>query len=111
MKEKETTNGNFAGENPLQKINHNKIISDNSFAVGSGKLKVNLAFQNNRRKEFEDPASNETSLYFDLSTFNYHASYQFDDKNGWITSIGVNGMQQSNENKGIGNTYTGIQSV
>ncbi len=93
-------NGNFAGENPMQKINHNKIISDNSFAVGSGKLKVNLAFQNNRRREFEDPGSNEASLSFDLSTFNYHASYQFDDRNGWITSIGVNGMQQSNQNKG-----------
>ncbi|MBL7698746.1 MAG: TonB-dependent receptor [Chitinophagaceae bacterium] len=94
-------NGNFAGSNPYQKINHAKIVSDNSFKVGTGRLKVNLAFQDNRRREFEEPGSQETSLYFDLKTVNYHVSYQFHDHNGWITTVGLNGMRQSNANKGI----------
>jgi iron complex outermembrane receptor protein len=93
--------GNFTDSKPLQKINHTKIISDNTFAVGEGKIKLNLAWQRNKRREFEDPNSDITNLFFDLQTINYNLSYQFDDKDGWITSIGLNGMRQSNENRGL----------
>ena len=94
--------GSFVELTPTQHIRHTKVISDNMFNAGSGKIKLNLALQNNQRKEFESADNKDVPvLYFDLETFNYNASYQFDDKNGWITSIGLNGMRQQNENKGI----------
>jgi iron complex outermembrane recepter protein len=92
--------GNLVDLTPFQKINHTKIIADNLFNVGTGKIKLNLGLQQNRRREFESRGEMDPSLYLDLNTFNYNTSYQFDDKNGWITSVGVNGMRQVNKNKG-----------
>ena len=86
---------------PYQHIRHFKVIADNSFKVGSGKLSLNLGWQRNQRQEFGDPDNPaQYGLYFDLKTFNYNTAYHFDDKNGWTTSIGIGGMQQSNQNKG-----------
>ena len=87
---------------PYQHIRHFKVITDNSFKAGSGKITVNLAWQRNQRQEFGNPDDpDEKSLYFDLKTFNYNAAYHFDDKKGWNTSIGIGGMQQNNQNKGV----------
>lgn len=87
---------------PYQHIQHTKLISDNSFKIGSGRLTLNLGLQRNQRQEFgnaDDPG--EKSLYFDLKTFNYNTAYHFNDHNGWTTVIGIGGMAQENENKGI----------
>ena len=87
---------------PFQHVNHFKVIADNSFKAGSGKITLNLALQRNQRQEFGNPDDpQEKSLYFDLRTFNYNTAYHFDDKKGWTTSVGVGGMQQSNQNKGV----------
>ncbi len=86
---------------PNQRVQHNKIVSDNSFSIGKNRLKVNLAFQNNKRQEFgnaEEP--DEKELFFDLNTFNYNLQWQLPEMKEWHTTIGVNGMQQSNTNKG-----------
>jgi len=94
--------GSFVESTPTQHVNHTKIIADNIFSAGSGKIKLNIGWQRNRRREFESAENTDIAdLYFDLKTFNYHASYQFDDKNGWITSVGASGMRQVNENKGV----------
>ncbi|MBO9682461.1 MAG: TonB-dependent receptor, partial [Flavisolibacter sp.] len=87
---------------PYQHIRHFKVIADNSFKAGSGKITLNLAWQRNQRQEFgnaDDPE--ERSLYFDLKTLNYNTAYHFNDKKGWTTSIGIGGMQQDNQNKGL----------
>jgi iron complex outermembrane recepter protein len=87
---------------PYQQIGHLKIIADNSFHIGSGKVTLNVAWQRNQRQEFgniDDPA--EKSLFFDLQTVNYNVAYHFADRKGWATSIGIGGMQQSNLNKGV----------
>jgi iron complex outermembrane receptor protein len=87
---------------PYQHVRHFKVIADNSFKAGTGKLTVNLAWQRNQRQEFGNPDDpGEKSLYFDLQTFNYNAAYHLDDHNGWTTSIGVGGMQQGSRNKGV----------
>ena len=86
---------------PFQKIRHTRIVSDNSFAINKSRLKINLGYQDNTRQEFgnpEDPA--EMELYFDLATFNYNLQWQFPEVKEWHTTIGVNGMQQTNSNKG-----------
>ncbi|MBE7169765.1 MAG: TonB-dependent receptor [Williamsia sp.] len=87
---------------PFQSIRHFKVIADNSFRVGTGRLSLNLGWQRNQRQEFgnaDDPA--EQSLYFDLHTFNYNTAYHFHDSNGWTTSIGIGGMAQNSRNKGV----------
>ncbi len=87
---------------PYQHIGHLKVISDNSFKAGSGRVSLNLAWQRNQRQEFGNPNDpEEKSLYFDLKTFNYSTAYHFNDKNGWTTSVGIGGMQQDNQNKGM----------
>lgn len=87
---------------PHQHIRHFKIATDNSIKTGNGYLTFNLGYQQNRREEFgniDDPAERE--LYFSLKTFTYTAQYHFAERKGWKTSAGINGMQQSNSNKGV----------
>ncbi len=84
---------------PYQGITHFKIASDNNIAIGTGRLAVNLGYQRNQRKEFADQLDDQLpGLYFDLKTINYNVQYQFAEKNGWRTAIGVNGMYQQNRN-------------
>lgn len=93
--------GSFTDASPTQQVDHIKLISDNIFTAGSGKVKLNVGWQQNKRREFESASDmRQPDLYFDLGTFNYHASYQFDDRNDFITSVGVNGMFQQNNNRG-----------
>jgi len=87
---------------PKQHIQHFKISTDNSFSAGEGRVTLNLGFQRNQRQEFGNVLEpGEKNLYFDLRTINYNLQYHFPQKNNWETTIGVNGMQQSNSNKGI----------
>lgn len=87
-------------EIPYQSIQHFKLISDNSFKAGSGRVSLNLGWQRNQRQEYGNPdAPKVNDLYFDLKTFNYNAIYHFNEKNGWTSSIGANGMLQNNQNK------------
>ncbi len=86
---------------PFQHIQHYKIISDNNFAIRKSRLKINLAFQNNIRKEYGDPESpDHEDLFFDLKTINYNLQWQLPELREWHTTVGVNGMQQANKNKG-----------
>ncbi|MEY4278981.1 MAG: hypothetical protein RL377_985, partial [Bacteroidota bacterium] len=87
---------------PYQHVIHTKYTLDNSIKWGEGRLKSNIAYQRNERLEFgnmDDP--NERSLYFDLGTLNYSFQYLLPEKNNWKHTIGVNGMQQQNINRGV----------
>ena len=87
---------------PYQHVIHTKYTLDNNIKWGEGRLKANIAYQRNQRQEFgniDDPA--EKSLYFDLGTLNYSFQYLLPEKNNWKHTIGVNGMQQENKNKGV----------
>ena len=87
-------------EIPRQRIGHFKIATDSRFNIGKGKLDLNLGYQNNKRKEFGNVlAPDDPDLYFDLSTFTYSFQYHLPAMSGWQTAIGINGMQQSNNNK------------
>ena len=85
-----------------QRIQHTKIATDNSFNINKDRLTFTIGYQRNQRQEFGNslnPA--ERSLYFDLNTLNYNVQYHFSQQKNWRTSIGLNGMEQSNKNKGI----------
>lgn len=86
---------------PYQQIKHFKIASENNIYLGKDRITASFAFQRNQRLEFGnvlDP--DQAELFFDLKTINYNVRYHFDENNDWKTSIGVNGMQQTNQNKG-----------
>ena len=86
---------------PQQRVQHNKIIADNNFVIKKSRLKVNLGYQNNLRQEFGNPENPlEKNLFFDLKTINYNLQWQLPEMKEWHTTIGINGMRQSNQNKG-----------
>jgi iron complex outermembrane receptor protein len=87
---------------PYQHIRHFKMALDNHIRVGKNHLAFNMGYQQNRREEFGNVDNlRERALFFDLKTFTYTAQLHLHDINGWSTSIGLNGMQQHNTNKGI----------
>jgi iron complex outermembrane recepter protein len=86
---------------PQQRVQHNKFILDNNFAINKSRLKINLGYQNNQRQEFGNPEDpTEKELFFDLRTVNYAVQWQLPELKEWHTTIGVNGMSQKNLNKG-----------
>jgi iron complex outermembrane receptor protein len=99
------TDADFASTNPnipYQHIIHTKYTIDNNIKWGEGRLKANIAYQRNERMEYGNiVAPAEKNLYFDLGTLNYSFQYLLPEKNNWKHTIGVNGMQQQNKNKGV----------
>lgn len=89
-------------ELPYQKINHQKVVWNNSlFLKNGGRLGLALGYQLNSRKEFTDVLKpEEPGLYLLLKTFSYDLKYFLPVINNWQITAGVNGMSQRNENKG-----------
>jgi iron complex outermembrane recepter protein len=99
------TNKDFHSTDPYigrQRIQHSKIAADNSFNIGKDRLTLTLGYQRSQRQEFGnvlDPG--EKALYFDLGTVNYNLQYHLAEQKNWKTTVGINGMQQTNKNKGV----------
>lgn len=88
-------------QTPYQNVRHYKLSSENSFNVGRSRLKLNVGYQNNLRKEFADPEKpGEPELFFDLKTINYNVQFALPTKAEWQTTFGIGGMRQTNENRG-----------
>ncbi|WP_374223486.1 TonB-dependent receptor [Chitinophaga sp. HK235] len=87
---------------PKQQINHQKLVWDNSLYLhNGGRIGLTLGYQWNQRREYGEVLNpNTPGLWLNLKTFNYAAKYYLPEMNGWQTSVGVNGMQQNNGNKG-----------
>jgi iron complex outermembrane receptor protein len=84
---------------PYLHTRHNRLVWDNSFATGRSRVKLNLAYQQNHRKEFGDPENpGEPELFFDLETVTYRLHWQLPEIKEWHTTLGVNGMWQRNQN-------------
>jgi len=91
----------YSQQIPYQDVNHYKAVLNNSFLVGKSTLKAIIGWQQNRRKEFgEVSAPEQYGLYFYLNTFNYEVKYILPVNKGLDFSFGINGMQQSSQNKG-----------
>jgi iron complex outermembrane receptor protein len=86
---------------PRQRIQHFKLATENSFNVGADRLTFTLGYQRNQRQEFANVLEpDEKDLYFDLNTVNYNLQYHLAENNHWKTTVGINGLQQTNKNKG-----------
>lgn len=84
---------------PYQQVYHYKAVFDNAFYLGDGRLNAVLAYQQNRRQEFEEP--NEYGLYLKLHTVNYNVHYVTRRLGeDWRITSGVSGMWQRSLNEG-----------
>ena len=81
---------------PYQDIKHYKVTWDHAQHLGHGMLKAILAYQQNRRQEFEDNTA-EPELYFNLHTATYDLRYQLAIANSQL-SAGMSGMYQESDN-------------
>jgi len=74
-----------------------RIYDNSSFIIGGGNLEVNLGYQYSHRREFTHPEDADVpGLNLQLTTYTYDVKYDFDMGKGYETTVGVNGMYQSN---------------
>jgi iron complex outermembrane recepter protein len=87
---------------PNQRIRHFKIASDNSFSFNDGsRVTALVGYQRNQRQEFGDVAAPASpTSWFDLKTITYNIAYHLPVWQGWKTSLGIDGMEQQNTNRG-----------
>ena len=74
-----------------------RIYSNSNFNVGDGNLIVNLGYQYSHRREFTHPEdATIPGLNLELTTYTYDFKYNIDIAKGYETTVGVNGMYQTN---------------
>ena len=84
-----------------QHIQHYRVYSSNSFIIGKSKLGITLGYQESIRREFSHPQyPSIPGLFLDLKTLTYDFKYALPESKGWEATFGINGMYQSNTNKG-----------
>jgi len=89
---------------PYQRINHLRLGTDNNFILGDqgGRLTLQVNYQQSRRREFGNVLRpDQEGLHFLLRTVDYNVRYFLPEKAGFTTTVGVGGMQQQNQNRGI----------
>ncbi len=73
------------------------IYSTNNFALGSGRITVNLGFERSVRREYSHPQEPDVpGLFLQLNSYVYDLKYYFPSFNGWDITTGLNGMYQQN---------------
>ncbi|MBS1915726.1 MAG: TonB-dependent receptor [Bacteroidetes bacterium] len=84
-----------------QRIRHTKLVWDNSFAVGNGRIKAIFSYQKNQRQESNDPTiPNTPNIYYSSNGTTYDVRYIAPQINGFNISGGVNGVYQSSQSLG-----------
>lgn len=84
---------------PNQAINHKKMSINSNVLLGSGRIRANVTYQKNQRKEFVD-SQTEPSLFFNLNTLSGDFKYFFPDNKGLERVLGLSATNQTNTNKG-----------
>jgi len=83
-----------------QHIQHFRLYSLGDFKLKKGSLDYSLGFQQNLRKEFNQPETPHLAgLSLRLNTSNYHLKYSFPVVKNLETFLGMNGVYQFNENQ------------
>ncbi len=86
---------------PRQAIGHTRISNTTNLFFGRYNVEFSFGFQQNSRKEFGNPLQKQApGLEFLLNTWNYDTKIVLPENTGWRTTIGLNGMAQTNRNKG-----------
>lgn len=83
-----------------QRIQHYRLYAQHSQQIGKGDLDVQVALQQNIRREYNHPTlPSQPGMYVQLNTLNYGARYNFPKFSSVEISAGINGMVQNNKNK------------
>lgn len=87
--------------NPLhQHIQHTRIYNTSQFKFGNSDLNLLIGGQQSVRREFNHPTlANQAGLYVVLNTLNYDLKYNLPDFGGIESTLGINGMYQTNRSK------------
>jgi len=85
-----------------QRIRHSKVVWDNDFAVGEGKIKAIVSWQKNSRQENNDPTvPNTPIIFYSSNALTYDVRYNLPQKNGLDISVGSNGVYQASRSLGL----------
>ncbi|MBK1896771.1 TonB-dependent receptor [Chryseobacterium paridis] len=92
---------NSYGLSPLhQRIQHYRLYAQHSQQLGKGDLDIQLALQQNIRREYNHPTvPSQAGMDVRLNTLNYGVRYNFPKFSSVEISTGINGMVQNNKNK------------
>ncbi|MBO9729025.1 MAG: TonB-dependent receptor [Chitinophaga sp.] len=87
--------------NPLhQHIQHYRMYNRTKWNIGNGDINTMLGVQQSIRREFNHPEMPaQPGLYVVLNTLNYDVRYNLPEMSGVETTVGVNGMYQSNKSR------------
>jgi len=87
--------------NPLhQHIQHFRFYNTSNFKLGNSDLNVLIGGQQSIRREYNHPTvPDQAGLFVVLNTLNYDIKYNLPDFAGIESTIGINGMFQSNRSK------------
>ncbi len=86
---------------PYQQVHHYKAAWENLLYVGDGSFKALVAYQQNRRQEFEEEETPDVcGLDMQLHTVNYDLHYLSPENGGWKWAAGIGGMYQRSANRG-----------
>jgi iron complex outermembrane receptor protein len=84
-----------------QRIQHYKIVGDNSFAVGNGAIKAIFSWQKNQRQETNDPTQpNTPDIYYYSNAATYDVRYVSPQMKWFNFSAGANGVYQTSQSLG-----------
>jgi iron complex outermembrane receptor protein len=85
-----------------QYIHHEKLVWDNSIAVGKGQIKAIFSYQRNERQEMNDPTQPNLPIIYYLSNgATYDARYVSPQMGGFNFSAGANGVYQNSQSLGL----------
>jgi iron complex outermembrane recepter protein len=86
---------------PQQRIQHHRVVLSNNIVFERSRLQLDLAFQQNYRREFADMLNpDEPEIGMRLNTYNLNATYIRPGRNESQFSVGLSGQQQNNVNSG-----------
>ncbi|WP_245855296.1 TonB-dependent receptor [Hymenobacter mucosus] len=87
--------------NPLhQHIQHYRLLSRTRWHLGNGELHTLFGIQHNLRREYNHPlAPQQAGLAVALNTYTYDVRYAAPTWLGLETTVGLNGMYQTNTNR------------
>ncbi|NLR59626.1 TonB-dependent receptor [Chitinophaga polysaccharea] len=83
-----------------QHIQHYRVYNRTKWSLGDGDINAMIGLQQSIRREYNHPEMpSQPGLYVVLNTLNYDIRYNLPVMDGWETTVGVNGMYQSNISK------------
>ena len=84
-----------------QRIQHTKLVWDNSVAVGDGRITGIFSYQKNQRQETNDPTiPNTPDIYYFSNAATYDLRYLSPQIVNFNMSAGINGAYQQSQSLG-----------